>query len=87
MPIITPAYPAQNSTYNVSKSTLYSIKNEFEKGKTLTEKIETFEENWEKLFEDRQFFVEYKGYIHVHLWASNEDELRTWFVFFINISK
>lgn len=40
MPIITPAYPSMNSTYNVSESTLKIIKEEFKLGRQICERIE-----------------------------------------------
>lgn len=36
MPIITPAYPQQNSTYNVSVSTRMVMVEEFKQGKCLS---------------------------------------------------
>ena len=39
MPIITPAYPQQNSTFNVSKSTLEVMKKEFELSLEICEEI------------------------------------------------
>lgn len=39
MPIITPAYPQQNSTYNVTNSTRTIITDEFQEGKNFKKKI------------------------------------------------
>lgn len=56
MPIITPAYPQQNSTFNVSASTKRVIQNELERGYQITEEIMMGKATWEKLFEEPNFF-------------------------------
>mmetsp|Transcript_10080 Transcript_10080/g.31016 ORF Transcript_10080/g.31016 Transcript_10080/m.31016 type:complete len:624 (+) Transcript_10080:178-2049(+) len=78
MPIITPAYPAQNSTYNVSRSTLRVMKAEFERGKEITMDIELGKCSWEKLFEPVDFFGSYRVYVRVAVIADNEEDHRGW---------
>ena len=39
MPVITPAYPSINSTYNVSKSTLDLVMTEFKRGEAICTEI------------------------------------------------
>lgn len=56
MPIITPAYPQQNSTFNVAASTKRVIMNEFERGMSITDEIMMGKQSWEKLFEAPSFF-------------------------------
>lgn len=56
MPIITPAYPQQNSTFNVSASTKRVIQQEFERGYKITEEIMTGKASWAKLFAEPNFF-------------------------------
>ena len=51
MPIITPTYPCQNSTYNVTVSTLHVMKQEFARGAKVCSEINKGEQSWEKLFE------------------------------------
>jgi poly(A) polymerase len=79
MPIITPAYPAMNSTYNVSNSTLALMKQEFSRGATVTMKIESEGVPWSLLFERDDFFVRYKAYVQVDMIAESEEEHRKWF--------
>ncbi|XP_012285566.1 poly(A) polymerase type 3 isoform X2 [Orussus abietinus] len=63
MPIITPAYPQQNSTFNVSVSTRTIMQEAFETGLSITEEIIMGKATWDKLFEPPNFFSKYKHYI------------------------
>lgn len=63
MPIITPAYPQQNSTFNVSVSTRTIMQDAFETGLSITEEIIMGKATWDKLFDPPHFFWKYKHYI------------------------
>lgn len=78
MPIITPAYPAMNSTYNVSESTLHIMKQEFSRGVQVANKIEREGGLWSVLFEKSDFFLRYKAYVQIEVFANTEDEHRKW---------
>lgn len=60
MPIITPAYPQQNSTFNVSMSTRTIMEEEFKQGLAVTDDIIDGRASWDKLFEPPNFFTKYK---------------------------
>ncbi|KAK6125142.1 hypothetical protein DH2020_041108 [Rehmannia glutinosa] len=72
MPIITPAYPCMNSSYNVSASTLRVMMEQFNLD------IELNNLHWSALFEPYSFFESYKNYLQVEIIASDVDDLRTW---------
>ncbi|CAN0902361.1 Nuclear poly(A) polymerase 1 [Linum grandiflorum] len=78
MPIITPAYPSMNSSYNVSTSTLRIMSEEFQRGNEICEAMEANNANWDTLFERFSFFDAYKNYLQVNIAAENEDDLRNW---------
>ncbi|XP_074852658.1 poly(A) polymerase alpha isoform X3 [Carettochelys insculpta] len=63
MPIITPAYPQQNSTYNVSVSTRMVMVEEFKQGLAITDEILLSKAEWSKLFEAPNFFQKYKYHL------------------------
>jgi poly(A) polymerase len=80
MPIITPAYPQQNSTFNVSHSTLEVMKKEFEVSLTIiNEEIWLGRANWDKLFETPNFFGKYKHFIVLEASASSEENQLEWY--------
>ncbi|KAL5544889.1 hypothetical protein UlMin_008673 [Ulmus minor] len=78
MPIITPAYPCMNSSYNVSSSTLRIMTEEFQRGNEICEAMETNKADWDTLFELYPFFESYKNYLQIEISAENDDDLRKW---------
>ncbi|VDD89725.1 unnamed protein product [Enterobius vermicularis] len=63
MPIITPAYPEQNSTFNVTRSTRAVIVDEMEEGLNITIDIMNGHAEWSELFTEVNFFSRYKHFI------------------------
>ncbi|KAK6249719.1 Polymerase [Theobroma cacao] len=78
MPIITPAYPCMNSSYNVSSSTLRIMTDEFQRGSEICEAMEANKADWDILFESYAFFEAYKNYLQIDISAENADDLRKW---------
>ncbi|KAL8458392.1 hypothetical protein ACS0TY_036056 [Phlomoides rotata] len=78
MPIITPAYPCMNSSYNVSSSTLRVMMEQWQFAKMICEDIELNKVQWSALFEPYFFFESYKNYLQVDIIASDLDDLRSW---------
>ncbi|KAH7651213.1 poly(A) polymerase protein [Dioscorea alata] len=78
MPIITPAYPCMNSSYNVSTSTLRVMMEQFQNGNKICEEIELSKASWSALFEPYFFFETYKNYLQIDIVATDADDLRIW---------
>lgn len=60
MPIITPAYPQQNSTFNVTNSTRRIIIDEITRANSICEQISVGKADWSALFEPQNFFSRYR---------------------------
>ena len=60
MPIITPAYPQQNSTFNVTHSTRQVMLQEFCRGREVCTEIVLGRKTWLDLFEPISFFTLFK---------------------------
>ncbi|XP_067007897.2 poly(A) polymerase type 3 isoform X2 [Anabrus simplex] len=78
MPIITPAYPQQNSTFNVSISTRTIMQEEFKQGLLITDEIMSGKATWDKLFEPPNFFTKYKHYIVLLACSSSAEDQLEW---------
>ncbi|KAG8094438.1 hypothetical protein GUJ93_ZPchr0012g20239 [Zizania palustris] len=78
MPIITPAYPCMNSSYNVSISTRHVMVQEFTRASDICQAIDESKAEWDTLFEPYPFFDLYRNYLKIEIAARNEDDLRNW---------
>lgn len=78
MPIITPAYPQQNSTFNVSQSTRSIMMSEFQIGLQITDEIILGKTQWDKLFDPPPFFTKYKHFIILIVTSSSAKEHLEW---------
>ncbi|KAH7623746.1 putative Nuclear poly(A) polymerase 4 [Nannochloris sp. 'desiccata'] len=82
MPIITPAYPCMNSSYNVSDCTLQVMTDEFKRGKTVCDEIllatAPSPTEWSRLFEPLPIFEGFKHYLMVEVTAANKEDFELW---------
>lgn len=76
MPIITPVFPSQNTTYNVSDSQHQIMAAELKRGLEIVEKIRDGHADWSKLFDPLKFFVLYKSYLLVIAESGSEETLK-----------
>ncbi|QQP37598.1 Poly(A) polymerase gamma, partial [Caligus rogercresseyi] len=79
MPIITPAYPQQNSTFNVSRSTLEIMKAEFKSSRQICDDLVVGKVGWDKLFETPNFFAKYRHFIVLEASSSSEEDQLEWY--------
>lgn len=83
MPIITPSYPQQNSTFNVTRSTRTVISDQFKQAKVITDEIIKGTKSWDAFFEPIDFFGLYKKFLVLRVspqpeWVSLvESKIRT----------
>ena len=87
MPIITPSFPHQNSTFNVGRSSLKIMQAEFLRGEKILNDIYHTDPaaatpapvvTWAKLFEPIHFFTLYNHFILVIASARNREDMNTW---------
>jgi poly(A) polymerase len=80
MPIITPAYPSMNSSYNVGEPQLTALTCEFQRGNALCLEAERLGHpvDYPTLFETSDFFYQWPHYIEVKMSALCSDEQQKW---------
>lgn len=81
-PIITPAFPSMNSTYNVSLTTRNVMITEIEKAMKITEHIMKRNPNtkitWKRLFKKFPFFSAYNHFIQIQILSLNQEIHEKW---------
>lgn len=75
---VTPAYPQQNSTFNVSTSTKKVIIEEFNRGMKITEDIMLAKSLWTDLFEAPNFFFKYRHFIVLLVMSNSAEDHVEW---------
>lgn len=83
MPIITPAYPSMNSSYNVSECTLAVMAEEFKRGDEVCGLVLAHGSggaltDWSKLLEPLPFFEGFKHFLQVEVVAANQEDFDVW---------
>lgn len=78
MPIITPAYPQQNSTFNVSASTKKVICQEFVRGMEITDQIMQAKAKWDLLFQAPSFFYRYNHFLVLLVTSRSAEDHLEW---------
>ena len=78
MPVITPAFPSMNSTFNVTKSTRQLMVDEFDRGYRLLTSAPVTEESWYKLCERTNFLSRFKHFFRVDIFAQTEELFSLW---------
>jgi hypothetical protein len=76
MPIITPAYPPFNSTFNVSKTTKHIMLREMDKSLKVLKRIREGALPWERLFKKLDFLKAYRYYLKIDILVNEYDEKR-----------
>jgi poly(A) polymerase len=77
-PIIMPVLPHTNVAFNVSRSTLRSIKVEMIRGMNITKAAIVGDSDWHVLFESFNLLHEYEHIIRIEIEAADEPSLLVW---------
>lgn len=79
MPILTPAYPSMNSSFNVSTHTLAVMKDELKRALGIVQDIlNKGGADWSPLFDPSDFFAVHQHYLAVDVYTESEDEEQAW---------
>lgn len=78
MPVLTPAYPSKNSSYNVMRSTASLMKKEFKRAYHLSTQSTKSEETFPEIFRESTFLTDYTHYIVITPTTVDKNDYNIW---------
>eukprot|EP00428_Durinskia_dybowskii_P042691 CAMPEP_0170270560 /NCGR_PEP_ID=MMETSP0116_2-20130129/35225_1 /TAXON_ID=400756 /ORGANISM="Durinskia baltica, Strain CSIRO CS-38" /LENGTH=585 /DNA_ID=CAMNT_0010521753 /DNA_START=31 /DNA_END=1788 /DNA_ORIENTATION=- len=73
MPVITPAFPAMNSTYNVTETTKRILLEEFRRGLDTMRLVEQQKADWSKVHEPHPFFEQFRHFLWLEVLVRTDE--------------
>jgi len=73
MPVITPAFPAMNSTHNVTETTKRILLDEFRRGYEVVKEVEQQKSGWDKVYELPDFFNQHPHFLWIEVLAQTQE--------------
>lgn len=73
MPVITPAFPAMNSTHNVTETTKRILLDEFRRGYEVVKQVEQLRAAWNTVHEPFPYFQHFRHFLWLEIVAKTEE--------------
>merc|ERR1712061_642746 len=73
MPVITPAFPAMNSTHNVTETTKRILLDEFKRGYESVKIVEADRGTWSNVHDPFPFFRHFRHFVWLEVLARTEE--------------
>lgn len=73
MPVITPSFPAMNSTHNVTETTKRILLDEFRRGYEVVKNVEANKSPWKEVHDPFPFFSHFRRFLCLEVLAKNDE--------------
>jgi len=73
MPVITPVFPAMNSTHNVTETTKRVLLDEFRRGYEVVKSVEAQKSAWKDVLDPFPFFSHFRNFLWVEVLAKTDE--------------
>jgi len=73
MPVITPAFPAMNSTHNVTETTKRILLDEFRRGYEVVKSVEAQKAEWKEVHEPFPYFTQFRHFLWLEILAKSPE--------------